>query len=79
VREFGAAPPSSPSPSTYLLECAACLERADTGARQIWGMAGHSPSPHGIQLAPHRLGVRGERVGVRGSTAAALAVAPNLT
>jgi len=51
-------------------------------------MAGHYPSPHGIQFAPYRLGVHGERprsvpllagVGARGSTGATLAVAPNLT
>ena len=31
------------------------------GAHQLWGMAVHSPSPHGIQFALHRLGVSGER------------------
>jgi hypothetical protein len=57
-------------------------------ARQLWGMAVDSPSPHGIQFALQTLGVRGERlrsvpllagVGVRGTNGAELRVAPNLT
>jgi hypothetical protein len=55
------------------------MVRCRRDARQLWGMAVHSPSPHGVQFALHRLGVRGERVGVRGSAGATLAVAPNLT